>query len=100
MNYKQIADFIIKEVQEKSTGFQYVVSLKEIIKETGVKINSKNVAEMVVETMIELLDRKEVADVTIDRDKDSLIDGFDVVLYTDYAPNYVDDVFLYECWRD
>ena len=85
MNYKEIADFIIKEVQEKSTGFQYVVSLKSIVGKTKVV----NLTEIVVESIKELMTREEVADVTIDRDLDGLIYGLDVVLYTGHAPNYV-----------
>lgn len=84
MNYKEIADFIIKEVQEKSTGFQYVVSLKSIIEKT----KTVDLTEITVDTIEELMTREEVADVTIDRDLDGLIYGLDVVLYTDHAPNY------------
>lgn len=84
MNYKKTAGFIIKQVQDKSTGFQAAVSIDEISHETGMILGASDV----VEVIRELNEREEVADATIDRDSDDLIAGFDVVLYTDHAPNY------------
>lgn len=76
MTYKEVADFIIKEVQEKSTGFQLVVSTLNVVKELGLtEFDTPNIRA-------ELESRKEVADVEV------VDSNFDVVLYTDYAPDY------------
>lgn len=77
---KRITDYIVKTVQEESilSGFQYVVDYSDVqshfAKEIGEYINNQ-----IVEA---LEDREEVADVQLDTD------GFDVVLYTNFAPNY------------
>lgn len=80
MNYKQIADFIINQVQDDSVnGFQRVVSVASIEKEFGEDIDTPDVRHIAEE----LDSREEVADLELDEDL-----NFDVVLYTDYAPNY------------
>ena len=86
---KEITDQVIKEmglhivatVKSESVfnGFQYIVSFKELEDMFGVKVsNNKKLIEDIFQ---ELGNYEEVADVEID-------DGFDVVLYTAYAPNY------------
>ena len=78
-----VCDFIIKTVQEKSisSGFQYVVDTQTISNRFNI-----NIAEFQTEIIDSLLCRDEVADVVFD-------DGFDVVLFTDYAPNYIPDEY-------
>jgi len=74
-----IADFIINEAQEQSiSGFQYISMIYDIEDYFDIKING---AEL-VEIEEELWNREEVADVIVEDD------CFDIVLYTDYAPNY------------
>lgn len=85
--FNKIADFIISEVQQKSnssmSGFQYIVDYKDIYERFSVEINEYINAEIIKELQY----RKEVADAIEDTD------GFDVVLYTDYAPNYCKENF-------
>jgi hypothetical protein len=81
--FEKISNYIIKTVQENSmlSGFQYVVSYKDI-QETF----SQEIDEYINSKIIENLSaREEVADVQEDTD------GFDVVLYTKYAPNYIEE---------
>lgn len=81
-----ICDFIVKTVQDESilSGFQYVVSYSDIAEKY-----SKQLSETIQSAIEnELSSRKEVADVFCDTD------GFDVVLYTDYAPNYNQKDFI------
>lgn len=76
----KIVDYIIKETQENSTlsGFQFTLAYSDLAE------NFAGEMEEYIENLIvnELCRRKEIADITTD------VDGFDVVLYTDYAPNY------------
>lgn len=76
-----ICDFVIKTVQTKSilTGFQYVVYYSDIFEEFSITLTKYEISSI----KNELLLREEVADVVYNDN------GFDVVLYTDYAPNYV-----------
>lgn len=77
---KEIAGFIVKQVQEESmSGFQYIVSIRDIKKAFGKTIDPL----MALRIKEELEFREEVADVQLDEY------GFDVVLCTDFAPNYV-----------
>ena len=78
---KRIADFIVKDVQESTTDFQSVTFYVDIQEKFAMKIEEK-IYEMVED---ELNSREEVADVIQDTD------GFDVVLYTDFSPNYNSD---------
>lgn len=78
----QIARFIIKKVQEESSGFQCIVSYEDIEKEFGMEAISEVIANMIADEMGFF---EEVADVELDDY------GFDVVLCTDYAPNYEGD---------
>jgi hypothetical protein len=82
--FESIADFIIKKVQADSieSGFQLIVSYSEIEKKFGMGIE-QHVRGEIIEA---LEDREEVADIQTDND------GYDVVLYTDYAPNYNDGI--------
>ena len=75
---KEIADYVVKTVQSESSGFQYIVLYDEIEKEFGIRLDSVVIKEIEKDLWL----REEVAD--IERDN-----GFDVVLYTDYAPNYI-----------
>lgn len=81
--FEDIADYIIKEVQENSdcsmSGFQNTVEHSEIQERFAMEIEGY-INEKILES---LNNRKEVADVVGDTD------GFDIVLYTDYAPNYI-----------
>ena len=81
IDYSKIADFIIKTVQNESVcGFQYVIYNMDIEYEFGITINDDKAREI----GSELVKRKEVADF------DYVNETFDVVLYTNYAPNYID----------
>jgi len=73
-----IADFIINETQKQSSGFQYISMIYDIEDYFDIKINGAEL--MKIEE--ELWNREEVADVIVEDD------CFDIVLYTDYAPNY------------
>ncbi|WP_291566905.1 MULTISPECIES: hypothetical protein [unclassified Clostridium] len=78
--FEQIADYIVKNTQQNSveSGFQYITYYSEIEKKFNVKID-KNINNKIL-TALE--DREEIADVQED------ISGYDVVLFTSYAPNY------------
>ena len=80
--FEKIADFIIKEVQENSessmSGFQYIVGYDKIQEKFNIDIE-RYMNDKILEYLHK---REEVADVVEDTD------GFDVVLYTEYAPNY------------
>ncbi len=73
----EIAKFIIKQVQEESSsGFHYIVSYEE-------KFGMETISEVIANVIAyELGEHEEIADVELDEY------GFDVVLHTDYAPNY------------
>jgi len=83
----EICSYIIKTVQLKSnpdfSGFQYVVDIQDINTSFSITINE----QMQSEILNNLLCREEVADVVLNDG------GFDVVLYTDYAPNYISELF-------
>lgn len=85
VNYSEIVGFIIKTVQDESMGFQYIVDYICIEEKFGVVLDST----IIKQVEIFLCKREEVADVQLDDY------GFDVVLYTDYAPNYIkeDDIY-------
>lgn len=83
--FDRIAAFIIKQVQEESnpdmSGFQMVVEYGYIDQVFGVDL-----AQYIQDKVLESLHgRVEVADVICDTD------GYDVVLYTAYVPNYKND---------
>lgn len=79
---KEVADYIIKTVQEDSIeGFQLMVDYSDIEEEFGIKLTD----EIIKEIEIELYLRQEVADVICDGET------FDVVIYTDFAPNYISE---------
>ena len=81
IDYSKVADFIIKIVQNESVcGFQYIIHNMDIEHEFGITINDDKAREI----GSELTKREEVADF------DYVNETFDVVLYTDYAPNYIE----------
>lgn len=81
INYSKIADFIIKTVQNESVcGFQYIICNMDIEHEFGITINDDKANKI----GSELAKREEIAEF------DYANETFDVILYTDYAPNYVD----------
>lgn len=88
----KVVDYIIKEVQEKSNpdmgGFQYIVDDADIMMafQFGMEQDTQE------EILDALLERKEVADAFLDTD------GYDVTLFTDHAPNYVET--CYKCNSD
>lgn len=85
-NIEGICDFIIKTVQTKSilSGFQYIVDFDSINDEFGMPMNFK----LKLDAYDALLEREEVADVELTDE------GFDVVLYTKYAPNYNEEDYI------
>lgn len=84
IDYSNIVDFIVKTVQEDSSSFQYIVDSSYVEGVFEIELDS-----LAVNQIIEgLLQREEVADVEFYES------GFDIVLYTDYAPNYEGDYEL------
>lgn len=83
---KRIVDFIIEDVKESTTDFQSVCFYEDIQEKFAMEI------EQTIFSMVEdeLNTKEEVADVIQDTD------GFDVVLYTDYSPNYNSDDYIQE----
>lgn len=78
--FEQIADYIVKNTQQNSldSGFQYITHYSEIEEKFSLQIE-----EYVRNEIISSLEAKEeVADIQEDTD------GYDVVLFTSYAPNY------------
>ncbi|EQB4341422.1 hypothetical protein ACYJ2U_001806 [Clostridium botulinum] len=78
--FEEIAEYLVKTVQEESTleGFQYTISNADIQERFG-----KEIDEYINDKIIEVTSKKEeVAEIFVDTD------GFDVTLYTDFAPNY------------
>ncbi|MBD5589136.1 hypothetical protein [Clostridium botulinum] len=78
--FEEIANYLIKTVQEESTleGFQYTISNADIQERFGMEIEN-----YINDKIIEVTSKKEeVAEIFMDTD------GFDVTLYTDFAPNY------------
>lgn len=80
--FEEIANYLIKTVQEESdssmSGSQYVNSKVDIWERFGEEIN-----EYIINKIEEVTSKKEeVAEIFMDTD------GFDVTLYTDFAPNY------------
>lgn len=81
INYKEIVDYIIETVQKETTSFQCILSYSYIEKEFDIKLSSKIIKQI----ELDLLQREEIADVELDDY------GFDVVLYTAYSPNYIEE---------
>ena len=76
--FKEIAKYIIKEAQDNTSDCNYIVNYAEIEQRFGIQIK-----EFINGQITEALCKcKEIADVQEDTD------GFDVVLYGDYSPNY------------
>lgn len=78
--FEEIAEYLIKTVQEESTleGFQYTISEADIWERFG-----KEIGNYINDKIEEVTSKKEeVAEIYLDTD------GFDVTLYTDFAPNY------------
>lgn len=83
-----ITDYIVGTVQSESieSGFQYQVDFEDIENRFGIALNDVLISDI----DLALAQRIEVADV-------ELIDNtFDVVLFTDYAPNYDPSEFEHE----
>lgn len=80
--FDDIAKYIVRQVQENSilSGFQYIVSYKDVQNTFSIKLN-KYVNKQIINA---LYDREEVADIQEDEE------GFDVVIYTSFAPNYIE----------
>lgn len=82
---EKISKYIIECVQEESdssmSGFQYTIENQQLEEKFNCKLDKKSIEE--IENI--LCSREEVADVQV---YDNL---FDVVLYTNYAPNYIED---------
>lgn len=81
-NYEeQIVDYIVEIVIKDSllSGFQCIVYFENIEEKYDIKLDD-NLIENIYDL---LLQREEVADV------DLSLEGFDVVIYTHYAENYM-----------
>lgn len=82
-----ISKFIIQQAKENSSshmsGFQYIVDYDTIKKAFKVELEEET-QEQILDT---LLGCEEVADAEID------CEGFDVVLYTAFSPNYDHEEF-------
>lgn len=83
--FNEIAEYIINEVKENSgelsNGLNYVVDYAKIDEVFGLKLK-----EYTNENIINALcERKEVAEVIEE------IDGFDVVIYSDFSENHIKD---------
>ena len=83
MDYSKIADFIIKTVQEESilSGFQYTIDYSHLEGIFDIKLTEDTIQQI----KLELEKREEVSDVICDEDV------FDVVIYIDFAPNYIEE---------
>ncbi|AUN01413.1 TPA: hypothetical protein ACXDAY_002299 [Clostridium botulinum] len=85
--FEEIAEYLVKTVQEESdssmSGFQYVISNADVQEKFGMKID-EYINDKIMEASCE---REEIADICIDTD------GYDVVLYTDFAPNYIEELW-------
>lgn len=75
---EKIAQFIINEVKNNTNDCQYIVDYSDIQE----KFTSEIKLYIYNQVLENLSNHEEVADVTQDTD------GFDVVLYTDFIPNY------------
>lgn len=84
INVSEIVDYVVKTVQDESilSGFQYIVEFEDIEDEFNISLNDKALINDIATLLSE---RDEVADVLV---TDDGFEGFDVVLYTDFAPNY------------
>lgn len=80
--FRQMSEFIIKKVQDESSGFQLIVSLDEVKSEFESEIDSF-LSNAILNALCK---REEIAEVDIDEDGE-----FDIVLFTDYAPNYEEE---------
>lgn len=91
VDFKEIAKYIIKVVQENSdstmSGYEYMIDYSDIEKAFNLKMNDENKSEI----LKALNQREEIADIEDVREESYL----DIVLYTDYAPNYIEEV----AWR-
>lgn len=89
----RIVDYIIETVQTESitSGFQYMVSVTQIEEKFEVKLNLDYIN--CINNL--LLYREEVGATEIDGNYINKDLYFDVVLYTDYAPNYNEELFVW-----
>lgn len=89
INHEEIANYIVQTVQEDSiiSGFQLIITYDELEEKFG------ELSEDDLSHIYNLLtEREEVADVVMSED------DYDIVLYTDYAPNYSEDDYEDEDW--
>lgn len=76
--FSQMARYIIETTQKETSRFQWTVDYKDVQEKFALEIN-EYINGVVIDR---LLQQEEVADAILDTD------GFDVVLHTDYSPNY------------
>lgn len=83
--FQEIAAYIVNEVIDNSdssmSGFQSIVNYSYVLEQFSMDIDIYTQDKI----MEELIKREEVADVELNGDE------FDVVIYTDYAKNYIDE---------
>lgn len=83
--FERIADYVVKNTQENasdlSNGLNYITSNADIL-----SVFAQEIDEYVMDKVMEALcKREEIAEVELVVE---LVEGFDVVLYSNYAPNY------------
>lgn len=90
MMERQIADYMVKHGTENTNYGTWVFEVDELAKKFN--ITEKWIQEHEDGTMSELYLREEVADVERELSgNDMTITLFDVVFYTNYCPNYIED---------
>lgn len=90
MMERQIADYMVKHGTENSNYGTWVFEVDELAKKFN--ITEKWIQEHEDGIMSELYLREEVADVERELSgNDMTITLFDVVFYTNYCPNYIED---------
>ena len=74
----KICDYIVSTVIRETSDFQYRVFFDEIENKFSIELND----ELMSTLSLMLSQREEIADLYIDTS------CFDIVIYTDYSPNY------------
>lgn len=75
----KICDYIVSTVINETSDFQYCVFFDEIEAKFTIKLNDSLISTLA----LMLSQREEIADLDINDD------NFDIVIYTDYSPNYL-----------
>lgn len=75
----KICDYIVSTVINETFDFQYRIFFDEIENNFSIKLND----EWISDISLMLSQREEIADLYVDTD------NFDIVIYTDYSPNYL-----------